>query len=430
MKERKKKTNDSKNIKNSKFKKKKSSQIQEETMEQRKGFNSIEVSCIIVISVLFGVIMGCVLMYGRNRYSSFMSSEVREFVSTYENILDNYYDSVDKKELMNAAIAGMISSLDDPYSSYMDDATTDEFNQTVEGSYVGIGATVSWEEEKSTIISLFSNSPGEKAGLKVGDIIKKIDKKEVQGLSLDEISKLMKGNIGTKVNITVLRGTKEKTFTVKRSRVEIPSVSSKVISKDDKKVGYLFIETFSSNTYSQFEQHLKHLEKKKISSLIIDVRDNPGGQLLQVKRVLDVFFDKDTVLYQIETKGKKQKIKSSTKDKKNYPIVVLVNSASASASEILASCFQENYKNASIVGVTTYGKGTVQKAIELSSGASLKYTTQKWLTSKGKWINEKGVIPDVEVVQEQNSSEVLTDENDMQLQKALEILTQSKKESN
>lgn len=402
----------------------------DKNFSNKNQFSTFEVLVVIIISVVFGIIVGVSLVYGKGFLkSSTVSTEASEIVSTYQSILDNYYDSVDKKELMNSAIAGMISSLNDPYSNYMNTSQTDTFNQVVDGSYVGIGATVLYQDGKFYISEMFDNSSAKKAGLKEGDIISKVGKKAVDSLSLDELSKLIKGQVGSKIKITVLRGTEEKTFSVKRNVIEIPSVHSKVIEANEQKIGYLLIDDFAANTFSQFESELKRLENKKIRSFVFDVRDNPGGHLSQVTDILDLFFDKKTVLYQIETKGKKEKIYASTSTKRDISVVILINSGSASAAEIFASSFQDNYKNAILVGTTTYGKGTIQKAVSLSSGASLKYTTQKWLTSKGKWLNEKGVIPDEKVEQSDLYFDSPLDENDALLQRALKLLTEGKKES-
>ena len=404
-------------------------EVLEVVVEGDKGFNTFEVVVIIILSILFGFVVGCIISFSKGSLKGqVVSEEAAEIISTYNSIVNNYYDTIDEKELMNAAISGMINSLDDPYSSYMDDSETTTFNQTVDGEYIGIGVTVAYKDGKCYILDIFSGSTAEKSGLKVNDIIIKVGKKNVADLSLDEISDLIKGKSGTKVKITILRDEEEKSFSVERSSVEVPSVSSKVITKNDKKIGYLLIDTFAANTYKQFNKELKKVEKKNIDSLIIDVRNNPGGHLSQVQKILEKFFDEEVILYQVETKGKKQKIYSTTSEERNYPIAILVNKSSASASEILASSFKDNYKNAYIVGNVTYGKGTIQKALELSSGASIKYTTQKWLTPKGKSINEKGVTPDYEVEQGDTYSSDPTDDNDTQLQKAIEVLIQ--KESN
>lgn len=391
--------------------------------DEYSSFSIPEVIMLVIISILFGIVVGCILTYSK-AFTTEKSSYESELLSTYQKIRDNYYDEVSEKELLNAAIDGMVGALEDPYSYYMDDDTTESFNQKIDGSYVGIGTTVSHDEEKGNIVvDMFDNSPALKAGVEIGDIFVSIDGTDVRYMSLTDISNYIKGSTNVSSNFVFLRDDKEVEITITRGTVEIPSVNSKIIEGNNKNIGYIFIETFASNTYSQFKSNLKSLEKQKIDSLIIDVRNNPGGHLSQVDDILSMFFNKKTVLYQIETKGEKKKVYSSTKETRKYEVVVLINESSASASEILASCFQENYKKATIIGTTSYGKGTVQKSVELSTGSSLKYTTEKWLTSKGNWINDTGVVPDIEVKQSDEYASNASDDNDLQLQKALEVLT-------
>lgn len=394
--------------------------------DEYSSFNIPEVIMLVIISILFGVIVGCILTYSR-AFTVDNSSYENELLNTYQKIRDNYYDEVSEKDLLNAAIDGMISVLDDPYSYYMNDTDTESFNQKIDGNYVGIGTTVLHDESLGNkVVDIFDGSPADKAGVKVGDIFLSIDGTDVRYMTLKEISNYIKGSAKTSSNFVFIRDDKNIEVTITRDVVDIPSVDSKIIEGNNKKLGYISIDTFAANTYSQFKKNLKSLEKQKIDSLIIDVRNNPGGHLSQVEDILSMFFNKKTVLYQIETKGKKEKVYASSKETRSYEVVVLINESSASASEILASCFQENYKKATIIGVTSYGKGTVQKSVDLSTGASLKYTTQKWLTSKGTWINEKGVVPDIVVEQGNEYTIEPTDENDLQLQKALEVLTKNK----
>ena len=386
-------------------------------------FSVFEVVFISAISIVFGLVVGCIISYNKDTFAGKeISDNLKELILTYNNIVDNYYDEVDEKELVDAAVSGMVDILDDPNTLFMDESVAKDFNETVEGSYVGIGVTVQFINDTNKIIAVNEDGPADKAGLKVNDLIIGVDKVDVRGIYGEELTQYIKGEEGTKVTIKVLRGEEKKSFKVTRGRIELDTATSKVIKRDDKKIGYLNIDSFADNTFTQVSTNLKKLEKKKIDSLIIDVRSNPGGQLSQVKQVLDLFFDKDTVLYQVKEKGKKTKIYAENKDKKSYSVVVLTDSASASASEILAACFKENYKNAKIVGTTTFGKGTIQKAVKLSSGASVKYTTQEWLTSKGKSLNEKGLKPDFEVEISDNYRCSPTEENDDQLQKAIDIL--------
>lgn len=385
------------------------------------SFNMLEVTVVIVISILFGIIVGCILTYSKGYAEKVDDKYIKELVNTYDTLLENYYDSITEKDLMNAAIDGMVSSLDDAHSYYMDPTETIDFNQRVDGSYIGIGATISFSEDSNSIIEIFDDSPAANAGLKVGDKLISIDDKDVSNADISTLSNLLMGESGTKVKVKVLREEKEKTFTLTRGIVIIPSVSSKVVVENDKKIGFIDIDNFAANTYYQFKDHLTKLEKNKIDGLIIDVRDNTGGHLTQVNKILSMFFDKKTLLYQIETKNGVENIYATGKDERKYDVVVLINYSSASASEILASAFQDNYKNATVVGTKSYGKGTIQSAIRLSTGASLKYTSQKWLTSKGAWLDNKGVVPDVEVkIEDPNYS--VTGEKDLQYLKAIEIL--------
>ena len=389
------------------------------------GFNIFEVVVIIFISVLFGIIVGCIISTSNlGLVGKEASEELQEVISTYTNIVDEYYEDVDEKDLMNAAISGMVSILNDPYSTYLDNNQTYSFNQSVDGEYVGLGITITWTDGDCTITEVVKDSPAEKAGLKVDDLIVAVDKNDITKSTLEEISQLLTGKKGTSVKLEVMREGERLKLEVTRDIIQIQSVFSSI---KDNNIGYIKIDNFAANTFKQFEKELKKLEKKKIESLIIDVRCNTGGRLNQVNEILDMFLGKNVEIYRIETKGKQKKVYTTDKTTRNYPVVVLVDEGSASASEILASAFHDKYKKATIVGVTTYGKGSIQKAVELPGGSSLKYTTQRWLTSKGKSLQDKGLNPDVVIEQSKEYYDNPTDENDAQLQKALEVL--NRKES-
>ena len=194
---------------------------------------------------------------------------------------------------------------------------------------------------------------------------------------------------------------------------------------EESDIGYIRITSFAANTFSQFKKSLEAIEKKKSDGLIIDLRDNPGGHLEQARKILELFFSKKTVLYQTEEKGKKTKITSTTKESRDYPVVILVNHGSASASEVVAASFSDNYEKVKIVGLTTYGKGTIQKSTNLSTGSSIKYTTQKWLTPKGKWLDGKGIEPDVVVDLNEDFYNNPTIDNDPQIKEGLKVLKES-----
>lgn len=385
-------------------------------------FSIFEVVIIIFISIVFGIIVGYILTYTRSPLSSVKSnSKLSEIISTYNSIKDNYYKEIDDDTLVNAAVSGMIGSLDDKYSNYMDSITTDSFNESVEGSFVGIGITIMYDGEYNKIIAVDDKGPSKKS-LKVDDLIVEVSGKDVRGIYGDDLRKLIRGKVGTTIKIKVLRNNKYLTFSIKRTNIEIKTVKSNYFDVENKKIGYLDVDVISSNTYKQFNKNLKRLENKNIDSLIIDLRDNPGGHLSQTKEILSMFFNKKTVLYQLKDKDAKKKIYSSSNETRSYPIVILVNDGSASASEIITSCFMENYNNIKVVGTTTYGKGTVQQSHQLSTGTSIKYTVQEWLTSNGKSINEKGIKPDEELLMNSEYYSNPTYNTDNQLQKAIEIL--------
>ena len=389
---------------------------------KKEGFSYPEVVIIMIIAILFGFLIGNVVSFTKKETTnSSVPSELKEFVDTYNDIVNNYYDKVNKEELIDAGIKGMINYLDDPYATYFDGTSSTNFNQTLEGNYEGVGIEVTLDNNKVKITKVFADTPAKKAGIKVGDYITKVNGESVEGKSLSDVVSLIKNAKNKEVEITITRDNQEKAMKVTRTTVDMPYTSSKVYEENGKKIGYLKIEMFSNNITKQVKKELESLKKKNIDKLVIDVRDNPGGYLTQVTEILSLFMTKKDVIYQLQTKNNKEKVYgTSSKATYSYPVVVLINENSASASEILASAFKETY-NAEIVGVNSYGKGTVQKTGDLNNGDTIKYTVQKWLTPKGNWINEKGVTPTKEVKLELKENELLTEDNDNQLKAAIEL---------
>ena len=392
-------------------------------LEGDSKFSIFEVIIVTFISIIFGIIVGYILTYTSTPIKAIKSdSNLEEIISAYNTLKNNYYDDVDVVSLADNAIKGMVSSLNDSYSSFMDNKTAESFNESVDGFFVGIGVTIMYSDGYNQIIKVDDSGPGDKAGLKVNDIILSVDGNSVKGVYGEELTSLIKGKSGSKVKIMIKRGNVTKTVTVKRGIIEIENVTSHLLEENGKKIGYINVAVFASNTFKQFRKNLSRMEKKNAEALIIDLRDNPGGHLSQTRDILSMFFDKKTVLYELQNKNKVSKIYSSSNDTRNYPIVILVNGNSASASEVMASCFNDNYKNATIVGTKTYGKGTVQQTVKLSSGTSFKYTTEKWLTSKGKTVDGVGINPDINIELNQSYYSNPTYENDLQVKKAVEIL--------
>lgn len=392
-------------------------------LEGDSKFSIFEVIIVTFISIIFGIIVGYILTYTSTPIKAIKSDpNLEEIISAYNTLKNNYYDDVNEVSLADNAINGMVNSLNDSYSSFMDKKTTESFNESVDGYFVGIGVTIMYSDGYNQIIKVDDSGPGDKAGLKVNDIILSVDGNSVKGVYGEELTSLIKGKSGSKVKIMIKRGNVTKTVTVKRGIIEIENVTSHLLEENGKKIGYINVAVFASNTFKQFRKNLSRMEKKNAEALIIDLRDNPGGHLSQTRDILSMFFDKKTVLYELQNKNKVSKIYSSSNDTRNYPIVILVNGNSASASEVMASCFSDNYKNATIVGTKTYGKGTVQQTVKLSSGTSFKYTTEKWLTSKGKTVDGVGINPDINIELDQSYYSSPTYENDLQVKKAVEIL--------
>ena len=357
--------------------------------------NLFESLFVMVITFMIGLIIGGVVMYGKGPFGS--DKSFNQFIATYNEINDFYYKDVDSEKLLEAGIKGMVSYLGDPYSTYMSVETANEFNEEVEGVYHGIGAEITLKEDGSVHIGkVFDDSPAYKAGLKTDDILIKVNDEDIKGLSLNAIADKVKGDVGTNVKITIIRDNEEKEITLTRDNVDTISVTGELIERDEKKIGYLNVSIFAANTSKQFETELKKLEDKKIDSLIIDLRNNQGGYLDSVTDIISLFIKKGLPIYELKIKDDIEIIYDKTDEERKYKIVVLVNSISASASEVLSGALQETYK-ATIMGTKTFGKGKVQKVYALPSGALVKYTYQEWLTPLGNYIDGKGITPDIEV---------------------------------
>ena len=408
---------------NKKVKEKKIDIDSDNKNKERELYTSKEVIIVMIFSIGIGILMcfgGISIITGKNYLA--VTKDLKKVVDTYYAIVDNYYGELDRDKLIDGAVEGMISSVGDTFTSYSDTDSTSSFDETINGSYEGIGCTVATLEDGTiSVIDMFEDSPSYKAGLKVGDIILKVDGESYEGKNSNDISDYIKNSGKSKVVLTVKRDNEEKDISINLSKVEIPHVSGKVIEQDSKKIGYIKISLFASNSYKQFKNKLDELEKSNIDDLIIDVRDNSGGYLSSVTDICNLFLDKGKVIYQLEDSKGKVKKKDTTKEKRKYDIVVLINGGSASASEILASAIKESY-GGDIVGTNSYGKGTVQQTKKLLDGSMIKYTTQKWLTPDGNSINGVGVTPTKVVELNEEYFNNPTNENDNQLQEAIKLI--------
>ncbi|HAM81639.1 S41 family peptidase [Ornithinibacillus bavariensis] len=330
--------------------------------------------------------------------SANLPAEWSKVAQAYNLIKENYLEGADEQQLMTGAIEGMLSTLEDPYSTYMDVETMKQFNEQIESSFEGIGAEVSMVNGVVTIVSPIKDSPAEKAGLRPNDQVLKVDGKSLEGLDLNQAVSKIRGKKGTEVVVTILRGGSSEPFdvTIVRDTIPIETVYSKMETINGKKTGIIEVTNFAETTSKDFNTQLKALEDDGMEGLIIDVRGNPGGLLSSVEEILSNFIPKDVPYVQIEDQeGNKTPYYSDLKKKKSYPISVLINEGSASASEILAVAMKE--VGYDIVGMNSFGKGTVQQTVPLGDGSTLKLTFFKWLSPEGNWIHKKGVEPTVKV---------------------------------
>lgn len=370
-----------------------------------KSFKLLEVVIITIISLSLGLFVGSLFL--KQKPSTIYNTNNKyldEFLSTLNTIKENSYSNVTDEVLFESAIKGMLGALGDNYADYFNPSETDNFEIKMTGSYIGAGCEISMlNTGEIVILTVYDNSPASDAGLKYGDIVLEIDGMSVNDWTSDQLSNYIRtgGKVGTTISIKVKREEKEITLPLKRGHVTLTSAYGHTIKRGDKTIGYIKVDLFALNTYTQFKDALEILEKEKIDSLIIDVRDNSGGYLSVATSMISLFLGRDKVIYQLQDKDDVTKVYSTSKESRKYDIAVLINENSASASEILAAALKESY-GATLIGKTTYGKGTVQETNKLSNGNMIKYTIQNWLTPKGTWIEGKGYAPDIVVEDEES----------------------------
>lgn len=387
-------------------------------MKKTKGFGLVEIIIIIVVTALVTSVTTGVIMLNHtnievdgNIVNIEKDKDLQEFVSVYKTILDKYYDNnIDKKGMLNAAEEAMLDFLGDKYTTYLNDKEYQSIVDDLSGTYNGIGVYINL----NIVEDVISSSPAEKAGIQKGDIITKINGVDVTNDDGSIIKKLIKNNEDNSVSLEVDRNGEILNFYVSKEKLVNPSISFKII--DDTNIGYLDINKFSENLKDQVSDALTNLEREGINSLIIDMRDNAGGYLTAAEDVASLFLENGKVIYSLEANGNRATYSDKTSEKRDYPIVILINGGSASASEILTAALKDSYNNTTLVGTRSYGKGKVQQVVSLSGGDSVKYTSAKWLTPLGICIDGVGISPDYNVLLE-NDAEI-----DTQLEKALELL--------
>ncbi len=344
------------------------------------------------------------------------------FGEVLEKIQDEYVEEVDQVEIMDSAINGALQSLD-PYSAYMNPEIFEESQTETSGEFGGLGIEVSMEAGVVKVIAPIDNTPAAKAGIKAGDYIVRINGEQVQGKSLMEAVNLMRGPVGSSIEITVRRKglRKAKIFKIVRAIIEIKSVVSKVV---DNKVGYLRLRSFNENSSSQLKKEITKIEKnKKLVGYILDLRNNPGGLLNQAITISDFFLNDGEI---VSTRGRKTRENRKFFAKKGdkidgKPLIVLINNGSASASEIVAGALQDQ-KRAILLGETTFGKGSVQSIIPLKNRGAIRLTISKYYLPSGKSISEVGIVPDIKV-EEEGEEFFINTITDNQLNYAVKLLS-------
>ena len=343
------------------------------------------------------------------------------FGEVLEKIQKEYVDEIDQSEGMDAAIDGLLQSLD-PYSSYMSPKTFDEMQTDTSGEFGGLGIEVTMESGVVKVISPIDDTPASRAGIKAGDYIVKINNNQVQGKSLSEAVDLMRGPVGSSIELTVRRRGEKKAliFEITREIIEIKSVKADLLEKN---IGYLRLTSFNENSANQIEKEIKNLEKNNnLNAYILDLRNNPGGLLSQAIKISDFFLDNGEI---VSTKSRKEIENRKWFAKKGdltngKTLIVLINYGSASASEIVAGALKD-HKRAVLLGENSYGKGSVQSIIPLKNRGAIRLTVAKYYLPSGKSISEVGVAPDIEVDEQSDNFKIKT-ETDNQLNYAIKLL--------
>ena len=372
---------------------------------------------------IFTLIIFFILYFGKvTAQEETVYDKIDLFGEVLDKINKEYVEEVDQSDTMDAAINGVLQSLD-PYSSYMSPKNLEEMQTETKGEFGGLGIEVGMEAGVVKVISPLDNSPAEREGVKAGDYIVKINDTQVQGKTLNEAVELMRGPVGSTLEITVRRVGLRKSlvFNITREIIQVASVKSEVL---DEKIGYIRLTSFNENSDDQIKKKIKEFKKnKKIEGYILDLRNNPGGLLGQAIKISDFFLDDGEI---VSTKGRKknenQKWFAREGDIINgKALIVLINKGSASASEIVAGALKD-HKRAVLVGEKSYGKGSVQSIIPLKNRGAIRLTISKYYLPSGKSISEVGVTPDITVEEESDDFRILS-ENDNQLKFARKLFT-------
>lgn len=387
-------------------------------MKSRKGFSLKSVAIIIIVTAIITSLTTGLIIYNNSKLilgSASLSNDsaLKEFLKVYSSLDENYYEDIDKTKMIDAAIAAMLKYLGEDYSTYLNQTETDSLSNKLSGTFKGIGISITNGNE---IVKVYEDTPAFKAGLKENDKIIRINDTDTEGKNQIEVANLIDK---TKENtLVVSRDGTELTFKIMPEEINTP-LTTQVYEKNDKKIGYIYIEAFTEKVGEEFKKSLEDLEQQGITSLIIDVRENTGGYLKGATEIASLFLEKGKTIYSLEGKDGVTTYKDEMDEKRDYPVILLINENTASASEVLAAALQDSY-GAKLVGKISYGKGKVQQTKQLEDGSMVKYTSARWLTPEGECIDGFGLAPNYEEDIVQNEDGTYTDN---QLNKAIELLS-------
>ena len=382
------------------------------------GFSLKAVGIIIVITAIVTSITTGIIIYNNNKVilggaNWKDDTALQEFLSIYNSLDEDYYEEIDKTEMVDAAIAAMVDYLGEEYSIYLNEAETNSLSDQLSGKYVGIGISIGLNGQ---ILKVYQDTPASRVGLQDGDTIIEINGSSTENKTSAEIANLIEDNIENEV--VVARNNEEITYYVTPETINEP-LTTNVYNRNDQNIGYIYIGSFTNTVGEEFSKSLTELKNSGINSLIIDLRGDTGGYLKSAADVASIFLQKGQTIYSLEGKDETTTYYDETTEYQTLPVIVLMNEISASASEVLAAALKDSY-NATIVGTLSYGKGKVQQVNHLDDGSMVKYTTARWLRPDGTCIDGIGITPDyvVELEQDEGGNYL-----DTQLEKALELLS-------
>jgi carboxyl-terminal processing protease len=392
-----------------------------------------------ITNVLLAASVAVLLFGGGYSYGKYQSAQEQKklfsqrnidftlFWNVWDTVSKKYVDQskIDQKKMYLGAIKGMVASIDDPYTFFLNTEENKQSKDDLGGKFEGIGAQLGLKDNLVVVVAPLKNSPAEKAGIKAGDIIYKVDNTETKDMPLTRVVSLVRGDRGTKVTLSIVRAGKQLEFVVVRDVIQVDSVELTY----EKNIAHLKLNQFGDKTVDEWENKVADIklkwERGEIKGLVLDLRDNPGGYLESSVYLAGEFLPAGKIVVKQESVVYETKTYTVNRQGKllDIPMVVLVNKGSASASEILSGALRDN-KRAMLIGEKTFGKGSVQEAIDLGDGAGLHVTVAKWVLPGGEWINGKGIEPQIKIENTAKEGNTLTREDDVQLDRAIEEVVQ------